>query len=54
MINELQFIAVGAFLLWGLTSAVCDAWLPDEQDLIGRKRREGCQSDSTDQPSVRT
>ncbi|WP_428371738.1 hypothetical protein [Mycolicibacterium sp.] len=30
MVTELQFIAVGAFLLWGLASALCDVLLPDE------------------------
>ncbi len=53
MINELQFVAVGAFLLWGLASAVCDAWLPDEGARIGRRTcNEGRQSVSTEQPSV--
>lgn len=53
MINQLQVIAVAAFLLWGLASAVCDAWLPDDAD-IARKRTEGRQSDQTEQPSVHT
>lgn len=54
MIDELQFIAVAVFLLWGLASAVCDAWLPDEGTNIGRTCREGRQSDQTEQPSVHT
>ena len=54
MIDELQFIAVAAFLLWGLASAVCDAWLPDDSACIGRKCTEGRQSDQTAQPSVHT
>ncbi len=29
MISELQFLAVGAFLLWGLASALCDVLLPE-------------------------
>lgn len=37
MVNELQFIAVGAFLLWGLASAVCDAFLPDDGAHIQRE-----------------
>lgn len=27
MVNQLQFLAVGAFLLWGLASALCDVLL---------------------------
>jgi hypothetical protein len=30
MFIELQFIAVAAFLLWGLASAVCDWLLTDD------------------------
>ena len=29
MVTELQFLAVGAFLLWGFASALCDMWLPE-------------------------
>ena len=29
MVTELQFLAVGAFLLWGLASALCDVLLPE-------------------------
>lgn len=28
MYTELQFLAVGAFLLWGLASALCEMFLP--------------------------
>ncbi|WP_165606752.1 hypothetical protein [Mycolicibacterium iranicum] len=54
MINELQFIAVAVFLLWGLASAVCDAWLPDDGAHVRRKCTEDRQSDQTEQPSVHT
>jgi hypothetical protein len=48
MFNELQFIGIGAFLLWGLASALCDAFLPDDGAHIQRKCTDGCQSaDST-------
>ncbi|WP_162562247.1 hypothetical protein [Mycolicibacterium iranicum] len=53
MINQLQVLAVAAFLLWGLASAVCDAWLPDDAH-VTRKCSEGRQSDQTEQPSVHT
>jgi hypothetical protein len=29
MVTELQFLAVGAFLLWGLASALYDVLLPE-------------------------
>ena len=29
MVTELQFLAVGAFLLWGLASALCDVLLTE-------------------------
>ena len=48
MFTELQFLAVGAFLLWGLASALCDVFLPDDSVHIQRKCSEGRQSaDST-------
>lgn len=47
MFTELQFIAVGAFLLWGLASALCDAFLPDDGAHVQRKRTEGCQSEDS-------
>ncbi|MDA2895360.1 hypothetical protein PDG61_30935 [Mycolicibacterium sp. BiH015] len=53
MINELQVLAVAAFLLWGLASAVCDAWVPDDAH-VARECSEGRQSDQTEQPSVHT
>lgn len=47
MFTELQFIAVGAFLLWGLASALCDAFLPDDGAHVQRKRTEGRQSEDS-------
>lgn len=45
MFTELQFIAVGAFLLWGLASALCDAFLPDDGVHLPRECTEGRQSE---------
>ncbi len=47
MVTELQFIAVGAFLLWGLASALCDTFLPHDGAHIQRERTDGRQSEDS-------
>jgi hypothetical protein len=47
MFTELQFIAVGVFLLWGLASALCDAFLPHDGVHTQRKCTEGRQSEDS-------
>jgi hypothetical protein len=47
MSTELQFIAVGAFLLWGLASALCDAFFPDDGAHVQRECTEGRQSEDS-------
>ncbi len=32
MIVELQYLAVAAFLLWGLASALCEVFRPEETE----------------------
>ena len=53
MFTELQFIAVAAFLLWGLASALCDAFLPDDGAHVQRKCTEGRQSEDSTTLSAR-
>jgi hypothetical protein len=40
MVPELQFVAVAAFLIWGLISSLCDVLThgQDEAKLVSRKR----------------
>ena len=40
MVPELQFVAVAAFLIWGLIASLCDvlAHGHDEAELVARKR----------------
>ncbi|MCV7128287.1 MULTISPECIES: hypothetical protein [Mycolicibacterium] len=49
MFANLQFIAVTAFLLWGLASALCDV-LPDDGARRERKCAEGRQSSGLNGP----
>ncbi|VEG56787.1 Uncharacterised protein [Mycolicibacterium aurum] len=47
MFTELQFVAVGAFLLWGLASALCDAFLPHDGVRTDRECTEGRRSEDS-------
>ena len=40
MVPELQFVAVAAFLIWGLVASLCDLLSrdQDEGELVSRKR----------------
>jgi hypothetical protein len=40
MITELQFVAIAAFLIWGLLSSLCDLLTrgQEEEDMVRRNR----------------
>ncbi len=45
MVYELQFLALGAFLLWGLASALCDVFLPESTPDSGVVAADGSRPD---------
>jgi hypothetical protein len=40
MVTELQFVAIAAFLIWGLVSSLCDLLThgQEDEDLVRRRR----------------